>query len=339
LTTSRLRKRAFAPVAGTWILIGALAGGAVGGAAFAGGYHLNQAEAEVSHPVDFDRQVLQADRPVLVDFYATWCPPCRALAPTIQALHRDYDERTGQATVLKVDVDKRPDLARRFGVSALPTVMLFVDGKVVGRWQGARPRQTYEQALRTAIASRPKPQPRPQNDKETSMTKPQVTMKGQPVTLTGEQLNVGDKAPDFTASNTDLQPVRLSDFNGKIMLISSVPSLDTPVCDRETRRFNEEAAAFGDEVQVLTVSMDLPFAQKRWCAGAGIENLATLSDHRAAEFGQKYGVLMKDARLLARAIFIVDADGKIRYKQLVNEVTNEPDYDEVLAALRALKKQ
>jgi thiol peroxidase len=163
-----------------------------------------------------------------------------------------------------------------------------------------------------------------------------ITMFGNPLTLLGNELNVGNKAPDFELLDNDLKPVNLSDFSGKVCVISSVPSLDTPVCDMETRRFNEEAGKLGDNVSILTVSMDLPFAQKRWCGAAGVEKVTTLSDHRDAKFGENYGVLIKELRLLARAIFVVDREGVIQYIQLVKEVTEEPDYDAVIAAVGKL---
>jgi thiol peroxidase len=162
-----------------------------------------------------------------------------------------------------------------------------------------------------------------------------VTMKGKPLTLVGGQVKVGDAAPDFEVLANDLSPVKLSAFRGKVVVISSVPSLDTAVCDLQTRKFNEQAAALGDGVAVLTISMDLPFAQKRWCGAAGIENLQTLSDYRNAEFGGAFGLLIQELRLLARAVFVVDADGIIRYKQIVSELTKEPDYD---SAIKAAKK-
>ena len=165
------------------------------------------------------------------------------------------------------------------------------------------------------------------------MDKTKITFQGNPLTLVGNQLKVGDLAPDFEVLANDLSPVKLSDFHGEICVISVVPSLDTPVCDIQTRRFNEEAAALGNDVVVLTVSMDLPFAQQRWCGAAGIENVQTLSDHRNAEFGKAFGVLIEELRLLARAVFIVDASGIIRYKQVVEELTNEPDYDAVIKAV------
>ena len=133
-----------------------------------------------------------------------------------------------------------------------------------------------------------------------------VTMKGNPITLMGTELQVGDQAPDFVAMDNDLNPVSFDSFRGKVCIISSVPSLDTPVCDMETRRFNDEAGRLGDDVEILTISMDLPFAQKRWCGAAGVDKVQTLSDHRDAAFGQAYGVLIKGLRLLARAVFVVD---------------------------------
>lgn len=163
-----------------------------------------------------------------------------------------------------------------------------------------------------------------------------ITMMGNPLTLIGQEPKIKDKAPDFEVLNNDLSPVKLSSFQGKVCIISSVPSLDTPVCDMETRRFNEEAGNLGDDVVILTISMDLPFAQKRWCGAAGVDKVITLSDHRDAAFGESYGVLIKELRLLARAIFVVDPAGVLHYVQLVKEVTKEPDYDAVLNAVKEL---
>ena len=161
-----------------------------------------------------------------------------------------------------------------------------------------------------------------------------ITMKGRPLTLVGDETKVGQPAPDFEALANDLSPVKLSSFRGKVCIISSVPSLDTPVCDAQTRRFNEEAEKLGDDVVVLTISMDLPFAQKRWCGAAGVENVQTLSDHREGSFGAAYGVLIKELRLLARAVFVVDKEGSVRHSQIVPEITDHPDYDAVLMAAR-----
>ena len=163
-----------------------------------------------------------------------------------------------------------------------------------------------------------------------------VEMNGQPLTLLGNELKIGDTAPDFEAVDSDMKPVRLSAFKGKVVVITSVPSLDTQVCDMETKRFNTEAKKLDDNVVILTVSMDLPFAQKRWCEEAGVKNVHLLSDHRNAEFGLAYGVLIKGLRLLARAIFIIDTDGKVRYIQYVKETASEPDYDEVLNEIKRL---
>ena len=163
-----------------------------------------------------------------------------------------------------------------------------------------------------------------------------VTMKGNPVTLIGPELKVGDRAPDFTVVGNDLSQVSLESFRGKVCIISSVPSLDTPVCDMETRRFNSEASRLGDEVVVLTISMDLPFAQKRWCGAAGVDRVVTLSDHRDGSFGRAYGVLIKDLRLLARAVFVMDKEGRITYLELVKEIASEPDYEAVLSAVAKL---
>lgn len=164
-----------------------------------------------------------------------------------------------------------------------------------------------------------------------------ITVLGNPVTLLGPALEPGDTAPDATLLDNNLSPVKLSSYRGKTCIISSVTSLDTPVCDMETRRFNQEAAGAGDDTVILTVSMDLPFAQKRWCGGAGIDRVVTLSDHLNAEFGTAYGVLIKELRLLARTVFIVDREGVIRYVQRVKENSEEPDYDAVLKALADIK--
>lgn len=160
------------------------------------------------------------------------------------------------------------------------------------------------------------------------------TFKGGPLTLMGNEIKTPMNAPDVELLDNDLKPVKLSSFKGKICIISSVPSLDTPVCDMETRRFNQEAVQLGKDVTILTISMDLPFAQKRWCGAAGVDQVKTLSDHRNAEFGISFGVLIKELRLLARAVFVLDREGMIRYVQMVKELTNEPDYDAVLNAVK-----
>lgn len=163
-----------------------------------------------------------------------------------------------------------------------------------------------------------------------------VTIGGNPLTLVGEEVKEGDRAPDFTLLDGALKEVKLGDFQGKIKLIITVPSLDTPVCDEETRRFNEEAAKLPEQVQTITVSVDLPFAQSRFCSTAGIDQVTVLSDHRDLTFGRAYGVVLKELRLLARAVFVVDGDDVVRYAQIVPEVKTHPDYEDALGAVKGL---
>ncbi|MGH8246945.1 MAG: thiol peroxidase [Gammaproteobacteria bacterium] len=162
-----------------------------------------------------------------------------------------------------------------------------------------------------------------------------VTLRNNPFTVVGPVLNVGDKAPDFALLDNDLKPFSLKDTADKVRILSVVPSLDTPVCDQQTRRFNEEAGKLPN-VQVLTISMDLPFAQKRWCGAAGVSNLRTLSDHREGSFGQAYGTLIKELRLNARAVFVLDTDGTVRHAEYVKEISEHPNYDAALNAARGL---
>ena len=163
-----------------------------------------------------------------------------------------------------------------------------------------------------------------------------VTFKGNPVTLSGSEIRAGQAAPAFAAVDVSLQPVKLADGRGKVVILSSVPSLDTPVCDTETRRFNQEVGKLGG-VEVWTISMDLPFAQKRWCAAAGVNAVRTLSDFRDRAFGQNYGVLIKEgplAGLDARAVFVIDKDGIVRHVEYVKEITTEPNYEAALSAAK-----
>ena len=162
-----------------------------------------------------------------------------------------------------------------------------------------------------------------------------VTMRGNPLTLIGPELKAGDKAPDFKVVGNDLNPVTLADTSGKVRILASVPSLDTPVCDTETRRFNEEAGQLPG-LEVLTVSMDLPFAQKRWCGAAGITNVRTLSDYQDHSFGPAYGVLIKELTLETRAVFVIDKDNTLRHVEYVKEVTEQPDFEAALAAAKQL---
>lgn len=155
------------------------------------------------------------------------------------------------------------------------------------------------------------------------------------VTVVGSDLKPGDQAPEFTAVGGDWLPVKaLESTRGKVRVIGSLPSLSTSVCDRETRRFNQEASGLGDDVVIIMVSMDLPFTLKSWCGSAGVDRVLTLSDHLSGEFGEKYGVLLKEHRILRRAIFVVDRNDKIVYADYMPAIGAEPRYEEVLAAAR-----
>lgn len=160
----------------------------------------------------------------------------------------------------------------------------------------------------------------------------QITFKQEPITLVGEQVKVGQTAPDFSVLDNDLNEVTLANYEGQKKLISVVPSIDTGVCDQQTRKFNEEAAQ--EDGVVLTISADLPFAQKRWCAANGLDNVLTLSDHKDLSFGKNYGVVMEPLRLLARSVFVLDQNNKVVYSEIVSEGTDFPDFDSALEAYR-----
>jgi thiol peroxidase len=163
-----------------------------------------------------------------------------------------------------------------------------------------------------------------------------VTMKGEPVTLIGNPVEVGSDAPDFIVFDQDLSAVPFSSINGAPCIISSVVSLDTPVCDKQARRFNEEALELSADLKIYVISMDLPFAQQRWCGAANADRVQTFSDYRDASFGTSYGVLIKDLRLLARSVFVIDSDSIVRYQEIVSEVTDHPDYDKLFEAVRSV---
>lgn len=163
-----------------------------------------------------------------------------------------------------------------------------------------------------------------------------ITMRGKALSLVGPDLTIGARAPDFTALDRDLHEAKLSDHAGKIKVISVTQSLDTTVCDLQARRFNHEASLLPSDVVVLNISMDLPFAIGRFCTIAGIEKVKALSDHRDGSFGEAYGVLIKELRLLARSVFILDKDDIVRYREIVPEQTNQPDYEMALKALADL---
>jgi len=163
-----------------------------------------------------------------------------------------------------------------------------------------------------------------------------ITLKGNPMTLVGPEIQVGQPAPDFTLRGQDLGEIKLSDFRGKVLVLVTVPSLDTPVCDTEVRRFNQDASGLGDDVVILTVSVDLPMAQKRWCGAAGVERVVTGSDYLDHSFGSTYGLRIKEVGLIARAVIVVDREGVVQHYQLVPEVADEPNYETALQAARDL---
>ncbi|MGD8404303.1 MAG: thiol peroxidase [Anaerolineales bacterium] len=163
-----------------------------------------------------------------------------------------------------------------------------------------------------------------------------IEVAGKDATIIGEDIEVGQTAPDFTAHALDWSVVRgLADTNGKVRIIAAVPSLDTGTCDRETRRFNQEAASLDEDVVIIVISTDLPYAQKRWCGAAGVDQVMVLSDHQTAEFGEKYGCLIKERRIMRRAVFVVDRQDKVRYAAYMPALGIEPNYEEVLNAARA----
>jgi thiol peroxidase len=164
-----------------------------------------------------------------------------------------------------------------------------------------------------------------------------TTLKGNAMTLLGPELKPGDKAPDFELVNDSLQPVNLEKTGQKVRIFSVVPSLDTPVCDAQTRRFNEETAKLPG-VEIYTVSMDLPFAQKRWCGAYGVDKVKMLSDHKSGSFGEQYGTLIKELRIESRAIFVVDKDNTLKHVEYVKEVADHPNYESALGAARALSQ-
>ena len=163
-----------------------------------------------------------------------------------------------------------------------------------------------------------------------------VTFKGDPVTLVGEEVKVGDKAKDFTVLSTDLKEIKLNDYRGKVVIISVFPSIDTGVCALQTTRFNQEAGKFPEDIQLLTISVDLPFALSRFCADKGLKNALTTSDHKELDFGLKYGFVIKELRLLARGTVIVDKDGTVKYVEYVSEIGEHPDYDKALEVAKSV---
>lgn len=165
----------------------------------------------------------------------------------------------------------------------------------------------------------------------------QITMKGNPMTLIGDEVKVGSPAPDATLTAVDLSARKISDYRGKVVILSTVPSIDTGTCNVQTRRFNEEATGLGDDVAVVTVSMDLPFAQKRWCGDASVDKIDMLSDYKTHEFGPAYGLRVKELGVIARSVTVIDKHGNVTYHELVKEIADEPNYEKALEAAKAAR--
>ena len=288
-----------------------------------------------------DVYTVNSPRPACVTFYDD-SSESKQMAPVIGRLAEEY---RNLVNFLKVDMAKAGVLGQRFKVRSAPTVVMFSGGREYKRYVGPRDASEYRGTLdylisNPQVVALPPTMPTTEPKKEVRMNEQvnSVTMKGKPLALAGKQPKIGSPAPEFTVVANDMSAVSpLSSLKGKVVVLAAVPSLDTSVCDTETRRFNEEAAKLGNDVAILTLSMDLPFAQKRWCGTAGIEKVQTLSDYRHAAFGEAYGVLIKDLRLLARAVFVIDKAGKVRYVEVVPEVGQQPDYEAILKAVAELR--
>ena len=274
------------------------------------------------------------EEPVLLAVvYVDWEPTSLQVQKIAQKLQAEAVETEHQMMLTEIDADATPELVEELDIKQYPTLLVYRGGTEYMRWEGPADEAEVRESLAAMYDADTQTDP-----EENTMTErtDMITFGGAPLTLVGTTPAVGDAAPDATLLDNDLNPVTISSFAGKVMVVSVVPSLDTGVCDLQTRRFNEEAAGLGDDVQILTISMDLPFAQARWCGAAGVDQLQTLSDHRTAEFGDAYGLTIKELRLLARAVLVIDADGVVRYVQIVPEVTEHPDYDAAIAAAKAL---
>jgi thiol peroxidase len=167
-------------------------------------------------------------------------------------------------------------------------------------------------------------------------TKNVITAKGTPLTLLGKQIEVGDVAPEINAVDASMNEVKLSDYKGKVVVISVFPSIDTPVCATQTRTFNKKATELSSDVVILSISKDLPFALGRFCAAEGVKNVHTLSDYKCSKFGLEYGFLIKETMLLARGVLVIDRNGVVRYKEITRDIVNEPDYDKAFEAVKKL---
>lgn len=292
----------------------------------------------VENREQFDKLLDWSEKLVLVDFYRPDCPPCRRLAPVLGKLSHEFE---GRVEFVKVNVYDAEELARGFGLRGVPTVVMFSHSREIARWVGYLDEDAARKQINAALEKHlPTPplqddtEEEPQQEEETMTSSYNVTFKGNPMDLIGDVPGVGSDAPDATLADNDLQDFTLSSLRGKVVVLATAPSLDTPVCSTQTRKFNDAVGELGDNVVVVTVTMDLPFAQKRWCGAEGAENVITLSDHRTGQFGKAYGVLIDGLRLLARSVFVVDAKGDIQYVEVVPEMTDEPNYEAALQAVR-----
>jgi thiol peroxidase len=286
---------------------------------------------------EFDATVLDTSGMQLVLIHVSWEPASLEVGKLAEELVNESQSGRSPMQLIRIDGDVAPELVERLGITQYPAMLLYRNGVEQARWEGPVSETAVRDTLDQFDVERETITPNTETPNMTERTDV-VTFQGAPLTLVGTTPAVGEMAPDATLLDNELNPLSLASLRGDVLVLSVVPSLDTPVCDTQTRKFNEAAAGLGEGVQVLTISMDLPFAQARWCGAAGIDRVQTLSDHRAAAFGENYGLLIKELRLLTRAVLVIGPDGTVQYVQIVPEMTDEPDYDAALAAVGALVK-
>jgi thiol peroxidase len=286
---------------------------------------------------EFDATVLDTSGMQLVLIHVSWEPASLEVGKLAEELVNESQSGRSPMQLIRIDGDVAPELVERLGITQYPAMLLYRNGVEQARWEGPVSETAVRDTLGQFDVERETITPNTETPNMTERTDV-VTFQGAPLTLVGTTPAVGEMAPDATLLDNELNPLSLASLRGDVLVLSVVPSLDTPVCDTQTRKFNEAAAGLGEGVQVLTISMDLPFAQARWCGAAGIDRVQTLSDHRAAAFGENYGLLIKELRLLTRAVLVIGPDGTVQYVQIVPEMTDEPDYDAALAAVGALVK-
>lgn len=294
------------------------------------------------HIYDFEANpsefLYKGKKPAIIDFYATWCGPCRALAPKLSKAAKTH---ANDIVVYKVDVDKNENLARAFGVRSLPTILFVPLNGNPFLSQGNLHMEQIEEMIKKikvqgGVSSGNNSYLSGAGSNESKNMATTKFRNELEISTNGSLPKVGELAPDFKGVGLELNEVALGDFKGKHVILNVFPSVDTGVCAASVRRFNREAASL-DNTKVICISKDLPFAQKRFCGSEGIANVEMLSAFRYNSFQDGYGLLMQNgplAGLLARAIFVIDADGKILYEELVPEITQEPNYEAALAVLK-----